>query len=92
MFCSFGGEWIAPFLIPLINPICWVVLVLCVFLPIYFSRDSVLNTDTQVDGSKKRNAGKAFGFAFVFYYVILVILGCSIMQVACKANDSYNPF
>lgn len=91
MFCGFGGATFAPFLIPLINPSCWVVLVLCVFLPIYFSQDSFLNTDTLPDGSKKKNGGKAFGFAFLFYYVILLILGCSIMQATCKANDAFNP-
>lgn len=91
MFCGFGGSYVAPFLIPLINPSCWVVLVLCVFLPIYFSTDSVLNSDTQPDGSKKKNGGKAFVFAFLFYYVILLILGCSSMQAACKVNDSVNP-
>lgn len=92
LFCGLGGANVAPFLVPLINPSSWVVLVLCVFLPIYFSQDSVLNTDTLPDGSRKKNGGKAFGFAFLFYYVILVSIGCSLMQTACKANNALNPF
>jgi hypothetical protein len=90
LFCSFGGSYIAPFLIPLLNPSCWVVLVLCVFLPIYFSPDSAINSDTQDDGTKKKNGGKAFGFAFLFYYIILVILACSIMQLSCQASKAIN--
>jgi hypothetical protein len=87
MFCGAGGQIWAPFVMQLVNPFSWSVLVLCVFLPIYFSNPSVLNS---ADG-KKKQIDRTFGIAFGIYYVIMVIILCSVMQSACKVNDSYNP-
>ena len=91
MFCSAGGPYIAPLLIPLLNPSSWSVLVLCVFLPILYSADSELNSDTDEKGNKTKNSGKAFGYAFLIYYVICVLLMCSVMQGICKVSNKYNP-
>lgn len=88
MFCGAGGKFWAPFLIQLVNPSSWSILVLCVFLPIYFSKLSVLNSE---DGKEKK-IGRTFGIAFGIYYAIMVIILCSIMQSVCKVNDSYNPY
>lgn len=92
MFCSLGGPWLGPFIVPLINPLCWSVLVLCVFLPIFLTKESVLNSDVDAEGNMKKNGGKAFGVAFGIWYGILLVCGCCVMQSACKANDSFNPY
>ncbi len=83
IFCNIGGKWIAPFLMPLINPICWTVLVLSVFLPILYSGPAWMNKDEK----GQQDAGKAFGFAFLFYYIIVLVSACSVMQAACAGAN-----
>lgn len=89
-FCGLGGQYFMPIITPLINPFSWSCLVLCFFLPIYFSGDNPLNSVTKEDGSKERSGGRAFGFAFLIYYIICVALVCSLYGAACKVNE-YNP-
>lgn len=91
MFCGLGGQYVMPFITPLINPAGWSSLVLCVFLPIYFSKESVINSKKKDDGSLEKNSGIAFGFAFLIYYTICVILLCSMYKAICKVNE-YNPY
>ena len=85
IFCAFGGPNFAPFIMPIIGPMCWVTLVLCVFLPIYFSSPSFLNSNINSD-NKEKKAGRAFLSAFLIHYTICVILLCSIMQTTCKVS------
>lgn len=91
LFCGLGGQYVMPFITPLINPMGWSVLVLSVFLPIYFSKDNVLNSKPKDDGSLQRDSGRAFGFAFLIYYTFCVLVTCSLYGAACKVNQ-YNPY
>lgn len=88
MFCRFGGPFVAPIIMPLINPLSWTTLTLCVFLPIYFSNVNQLNSE---DG-KEKNSTTAFKFAFIIHYAICVLCLCSVMQSVCSANNKYNPY
>lgn len=81
-FCAFGGPYVAPFIMPILGPICWITLVLCAFLPIYFSSNSFLNTDEK--GNK--TAGRSFTSAFFIHYTICVVLLCCIMQATCRVS------
>ena len=92
MFCGIGGQYIAPFITPLINPSCWSVLILSCFLPIYFQSNNFLNSTTNEKGEKESSAGRAFGFAFSIWYLIAISIVCAIMQFACKVSDQVNPF
>lgn len=88
MFCGGPLKYIAPLFMPLINPSSWSVLVICVIIPIYWSKVSTLNSDDGKEKSYKRTLGVAFGI----YYAIMIVLLCSIMQSICKVNDQYNPY
>lgn len=87
-FCKFGGPYVAPFVMPLINPFLWSTLIVFAFLPIYFRSINKLNSE---DG-KNKSAKRSFKFAFIIHYIVCLILLCSIMQVACKVSDEVNPF
>ncbi len=88
IFCGIGGQYIGPFLMPLINPFNWSILVLSVFLPIYLSPPNVLNYDYE---KNEKNSGKAFGLAFLIYYIISVILFCIFYRVMCAVSDAVDP-
>ena len=97
MFCNFGGAYIAPLYVPIISlvnfgaiPICllfWSILLLSIFTPIMVSPPNVLNSDDNAN----INGGRAFGFSFLIYYVVTVLILCSIMQLTCKVSNTYNP-
>ena len=89
VFCGLGGQFVMPFIAPLINPSGWTVLTLCVFLPILFAGDPKQQWNSE-DG-KDRNAGIAFRNAFFIYYGICILCLCSLYQTICKVNDSVNP-
>ena len=93
VFCKFGGQFVMPFIFPLMQLIMppqlicgWMILLLCFFTPIMTSNGGV-NTFSSSDG-KTRNGTRAFGFAFLFYYICMVITACCLYQVACKVQDS----
>lgn len=91
LFCGLGGQFVMPFITPLLNPAGWSSLVLCVFLPIYYSSPNILNSKTKEDGSLEKNSGRSFGFAFLIYYAICIVILCSMYGAICKANQ-YNPY
>lgn len=82
IFCALGGSYVAPFLIPLLNPSSCSILVICFFLPIWYSSPSILNSYD----NKTVESNKSFYSAFGIYYVIMVIVLCSLMQSICDAN------
>lgn len=82
IFCAFGGPYIAPFIMPIIGPLCWITLVFCAFLPIYLSSPSILNSD-----NGEKSSGRAFLSAFLIHYTICVILLCMIMQATCGVSN-----
>lgn len=88
IFCGIGGQYIGPFLMPIINPFNWSILVLSVFLPIYLSPPNALNYDYE---KNEKNSTKAFGFSFLIYYIISVILFCLMYRVMCSIADSVDP-
>jgi hypothetical protein len=98
IYCSVGGPFISPFFAPILNLLnfvvlplfisCWCVLIISIFIPINFSGDNILNTTTNPDNTKRKNPGKAFGFSFLIYYIIMVSCFCVVMQSVCKINDS----
>lgn len=90
-FCGLGGQYIAPFITPLLNPLCWSVLILSCFLPIYFSGQNFLNSSENEKGEKVSSGGRAFGFAFLIWYISAVSIVCVIMQYACSINERLNP-
>lgn len=94
MFCGFGGQYLMPFLFPIFSLVVppqlvlgWIVLLICFFLPIMVSGENGINKLNSSDG-QTRNGGRAFGFAALFYYICMVIVTCSVYQVACKVADS----
>jgi hypothetical protein len=102
IYCSLGGPYISPIIVPLINLIniisfpifisCWAILLISIFIPINFSGKNILNTSTNPDNTKRKNPGKAFGISFAIYYIIMVSCMCVIMQSACKVNDMIPDF
>ena len=93
VFCGFGGPYVMPFIAPfmfLIMPPAlifgWLVLLLCFFTPIMTVNGGV-NAVSSNDG-KTRDSTRSFGFAFLFYYICMVIVACSVSQVACKVQEA----
>jgi len=93
MFCHLGGQYIAPFIAPLAslilppNLICgWAILLLCFFTPIMTANGGV-NALSSSDG-KTRNGGRAFGFAFLFYYICMALFTLCVYTVACKVQSN----
>ena len=87
VFCGIGGPNIAPFILPLIN----IPLLISSFIPIMLivmlgSDVNVINSVDDGNGNKIKNWNKGSGFAFLIYYLIFLILGCSVMHSACKAG------
>ena len=97
IFCGLGGPYVAPILVPILGllaiPILplfsslWCTLVVCIFIPIYFSGVNVLNSGD----NKEKDIKRTFGFSFLIYYIICVSIMCSIMQAACKVSASIDP-
>ena len=88
MFCRFGGPYVAPMYMPLINPLSWSTMLLCVFLPILLSKPNVLNSTD----NENKSGGRAFGFAFLINYLSCCTFLCIVMHFACKVNRKVNPF
>ena len=88
IFCRFGGPYVAPVIMPLINPFSWSTMLLCVFLPILFSKPNPLNSTD----NENKSGGRAFGFAFLINYLICCIFLCIVMRFTCKASRRVNPF
>lgn len=96
MFCDYGGPYIAPLYMPifgLINvmmfpvSLClWSILLLSIFTPVITAPPGILNSDD----NQTKNGGKAFGYSFLIYYIVMIIIYCIIMQLTCKAKDSLN--
>lgn len=79
IFCSFGGPYIAPFIIPFTSPVSWTLLVsICLI--------SMLSI-TFPDPVEKDKTTK-MGVVSAIYYVIALIIGCSVMQTICKVRKS----
>jgi hypothetical protein len=102
LYCSLGGPYISPFVVPILNLInilsfpifisCWLILILSIFIPINFSGQNILNTSTGTDNKKIKNSGKAFGISFAIYYVIMLSCLCSLMQSICRVNNDIPDF
>jgi hypothetical protein len=93
IFCKFGGQFVMPFIFPLMFLIMppqlfcgWIILLLCFFTPIMTSNGGV-NALGSYDG-KTRDSKRAFGFAFLLYYICMMLFGCCMYQVACKVQQS----
>jgi len=80
MFCSFGGPWVAPFFMPIIN----IPLIISSFIPIMLSimlsGPNVLNTNENGEKDWKKGSG----WSFLIYYLIFFIISCSVLQSTCR--------
>lgn len=91
LFCNLGGQWVAPFILPFVNPFiwcscCWVTLCCIWIIPANFINSPDFDKD---DGTeKKRDFGRSFAFVASIIYVISVIIFCLIHQVVCKVQDA----
>jgi hypothetical protein len=94
IFCSYGGPYIAPLYMPIFGLLnvfflpmslsLWCVLLLSIFTPIYTSSPGFLNSSDNTN----KDGGKAFGYSFLIYYIVMIIIFCSIMQISCKAKEA----
>lgn len=94
LFCTIGGPWVAPFILPfwMLTPfafpialIYWAILLICFFTPIMVAGPNGKNSlNSDKDGNKK--GGKAFGFAVLFYWLCMLSVMCSVMQSVCKVT------
>jgi hypothetical protein len=106
LFCGLGGPSIAPFIVPIVALImicnipsafsAWTTLLVCCFTPIMMigskgTDGNNINVLNSSDG-QTRNGGKAFGFAFLLYYLCMVPTLCFVMGKACEVNAAINPF
>jgi apolipoprotein N-acyltransferase len=82
IFCGSGLKWIGPFIIPFINILALISCFIPISLSIYLSSNNYLNSSDD-----KKTAGRSFGFGFLIYYVIMFLIGCSVLQISCAAND-----
>jgi hypothetical protein len=88
VFCGVGGPYIAPFIIPIINPALLISSFIPILLIIMYTGTNILNSTDDSNGNKTKSWGKGSGYAFLIYYVIILLISCSIMQAACKVGRS----
>ena len=86
--CSYS--WSVKFILLLIWPaVAWIfpgnliIFWLLIFLPVYYSSTSILNS---TDSSTK-NFGRAFGFSYLFYHIIFMILYALLLSLVCVGAD-----
>ena len=84
-FCWLGGQYIAPFFVPLINPMSWSALLLCCFLPLALVPENWFNTDSK---TKTKTTLAAFESSVMIGYPISIILACILMNFACQVRQS----
>ena len=85
LFCNLGGPFVAPFIIPIVNPALLISSFVPIMLIIMFgTKVSVLNSS---DG-KKKSWSSGSKWAFLIYYVLALILSCSILQTVCRVGES----
>lgn len=79
IFCSFGGPYVAPFIIPSIAPVCISTLLPSVCIISMF----FINFPEAIEKDKKKKMGITLGI----YYLIALLIACCAMQTACKARN-----
>ena len=88
MFCNFpGGKYVAPFFMPIINPLSLFFGFVPTLLIMYFAiNPGYFNSND----NKTKSFWVALRWAFLFYYLIACVIFFILAMIMCKVSDTYN--